>query len=392
MKSHFSQFLGAAPGRLHVAAHSHHPWPDVSFEAHQQAWLDAARLMDDKWEAVFGQVLPEAQGHVASRLGLSDPATVAFAPNTHELVVRLVSCLPVFFGGHPRAPGPVRILTTDAEFHSFTRQTRRWEEDGRAVVERVAAEPFGSFPERLAAAAARGGWDLVFFSHVHFNSAYVLPDLEAVVGAVPDSAVFVVVDGYHGFMALPTDLSAIEGRAFYLAGGYKYAMAGEGACFMHCPPGYAPRPPDTGWFAGFSELATAASPGQVAYAPDGSRFLGATFDPTGVYRFNSVQRWLDGLRVSVADIHAHVARLQACFLDRLDSRWRAALVPDESEVDERGHFLTFRLPEAGALYDRLHAAGVIADHRDDRLRFGFGLYHDESDVEELYRRLTAIAI
>ena len=34
MKEHFSRFLGAAPGRLHVAAHSHHPWPDVTFEAH----------------------------------------------------------------------------------------------------------------------------------------------------------------------------------------------------------------------------------------------------------------------------------------------------------------------------------------------------------------------
>ena len=46
----------------------------------------------------------------------------------------------------------------------------------------------------------------------------------------------VAIDGYHGFMAVPTDLSRIAGRAFYLAGGYKYAMAGEGVCFLHCPP------------------------------------------------------------------------------------------------------------------------------------------------------------
>ena len=39
--SHFSRFLGAVPGRLHVAAHSHHPWPDVTFAAQEQAWLDA---------------------------------------------------------------------------------------------------------------------------------------------------------------------------------------------------------------------------------------------------------------------------------------------------------------------------------------------------------------
>ena len=40
-KSLFSRALSAAPGRLHFAAHSHHLWPDASFEAQQQTWLDA---------------------------------------------------------------------------------------------------------------------------------------------------------------------------------------------------------------------------------------------------------------------------------------------------------------------------------------------------------------
>ncbi|MGH9024469.1 MAG: aminotransferase class V-fold PLP-dependent enzyme, partial [Acidimicrobiia bacterium] len=111
LKASFSHSLGADPGRLHVAAHSHHPWPDVSFEAHQRAWLDAAELLDQKWGRVLGEVLPEAQSHVARRLQLSDPSTVCFAPSTHELVMRLLSCLPT----------PSRVLTTDAEFHSFAR-------------------------------------------------------------------------------------------------------------------------------------------------------------------------------------------------------------------------------------------------------------------------------
>ncbi len=90
-------------------------------------------------------------------------------------------------------------------------------------------------------------------------------------------------------------------------------MAGEGACFAHCPPGYATRPRDTGWFAGFADLEGAAG-GKVAYAAGGGRLLGGTFDPTGVYRLNAVQRWLDALGVAVADIHEHVAALQARFL------------------------------------------------------------------------------
>ena len=44
LKPHFSRFLQSDPDRLHFAAHSHHPWPDVSFEAQKRCWLDAARL------------------------------------------------------------------------------------------------------------------------------------------------------------------------------------------------------------------------------------------------------------------------------------------------------------------------------------------------------------
>jgi kynureninase len=378
-QQHFSRFLGAVPGRLHVAAHSHHPWPDVTFEAQQQAWLDAARLVDDKWDDIFGAVLPEAAAHITGRLGLSDPDAIAFAPSTHALVMRLLSTL---------SP-PFRILTTDAEFHSFARQATRLEEDGLAAVERVPAEPFATFPERFAAAAARGGHDLVYLSHVFFNSGYVVPDLAALVGAVPGREPLVVVDGYHGFMALPTDLAAVERRAFYLSGGYKYAMAGEGACFAHCPRGYAERPVDTGWFAGFAQLSGGAT-GKVAYAPGGGRLFGATFDPTGIYRFNAVQRWLDGLGVTVADIHTHVARLQQRFLAAGPHPELAPPPTGDGGVGERGHFLTFRLPDAAAVAAALHAAGVIVDHRDDRLRIGFGLYHGDDDIDELLRRLTTI--
>ena len=375
---HFSRFLSAAPGRLHMAAHSHHPWPDVSYNGHLAAWFDAAILADDKWEKIFGEVVPEASGHVAVRLGLSDPATVAWGPSTHTFLMRLLSCL----------PSPVRVLTTDAEFHSFTRQMRRLEEDGLASVTPVAAEPFPTFPERLCEAAAAGAHDLVYVSQVHFNSGYVTPDLDGVVAAVPSDAM-VVIDGYHGFMALPTDLSGIEDRAFYLAGGYKYAMAGEGACFLHCPPGWCPRPRDTGWFAGFSAM-TGAQGGPVPYAADGSRFLGATLDPAPLYRFNAVQRWLDGLGVTVDAIHAHVSGLQQRLVDRLDEEGRESLVPGLDEAADRGNFLTFRRPDAGEVYAKLHAAGVVTDFRDDRLRIGFGLHHGDSDVDELCHRWAEI--
>lgn len=377
-KLHFSRFLTAQPGRLHAASHSHHPWPDVSFVAQQRAWLDAAEQIDGKWTQVFERVLPAAQAHVARILHLPQPETIAFAGNTHELFMRLVSCI---------ERRPMRVLTTDGEFQSFARQLRRLEEAGLASAERVPVEPFATFAERFAAAAAKGGHDLVYFSQCFYNSGYLVHELPALVGAVRDASTLVAIDGYHGYMALHTDLSAIAGRAFYLSGGYKYAMCGEGAGFMHCPPGYAPRPVDTGWFAGFSGLADEAA--QLAYDVGGRRFMGGTYDPVGLYRLNAVMDWLHEQKLTPARIHARVAALQDAFLDGLARLALPALNPEQLVTARglpRGNFLALRTPRAGEIQQRLAAQKVIADHREDRLRIGFGIYHDDADVPELLRR------
>lgn len=373
MKHAFSSFLESDPRRLHFAAHSHHPWPDVTYAAHRLAWEDAARLMDDKWDHVFGEVFPAARALIARTLNLSHPETLVFAPNTHELILRIASCL----------DGRFRILTTDAEFHSLSRQVARWEEDGMVEVTRVAAQPFATFPDRLVGSFS--DHDLVFFSHVHFDSGYVVPDVAEVATAFPEPAL-VVIDGYHGFMAVPTDWAGAEGRAFYLAGGYKYAMAGEGACFLHVPPAAPARPPNTGWWAGFESLPEPQ--GRVEYGSGGQRFAGATIDPSGVYRLHAVLEWLEREGVTVQTIHDHVTSLQSHLLDALADTLRSSLLPPPGTHD-RGHFLTFRRDDAGEIYGRLHARGVITDHRGDRWRIGFGLYHDIGDVETLAEHITA---
>jgi len=383
-KAHFRRFLEADPGRLHFAAHSHHLWPDVTFAAQERCWLDAARLADRKWEHVFGAVIPSVQRGVARLLNLSRPEDIVFAPNTHSLLNRLLSCLP--------RDRPLRVLTTDGEFHSLTRQLRRLEEDGLARVDWLAVEPFDDFAERFAAAAAAGGHDLVYLSQVFFNSGFVLDNVGELAAAVPDPETFVVLDGYHGFLALPTDLADVEARAFYLAGGYKYAMAGEGAAFLHAPPGIGTRPRDTGWYAAFGALERGEG-ARVGYGTDGSRFLGATFDPSGLYRLDAVLGWLAELGLDAAAIHAHAHRLQQNFVDGLSGLGLATLHPGQlvvPEPDRRGNFLTFRTPAAGEIYDKLLARNVITDTRANNLRFGFGLYHDDDDVERICEVLGEI--
>lgn len=359
----FSKSLAAKPERLHFAAHSHHLWPDASHAGHMAAWEDAAALADHKWDKIMGSVWSEAQQHVADELKLPDPATLCFAPNTHDFIVRLLSAIPA---------RPVRVLATDGEFHSFRRQMTRWVEAGEVVLETVS-------PDALVDTARAGDFDLIFASHVLFNSGTIISALDELAALARLEGPWVVIDGYHGFMAIETDLSQIADRIFYLSGGYKYAMAGEGACFLHAPPGFAERPAVTGWYAAFDDLAL--PPGDVGYAPDGRRFLGSTFDPSGLYRFNAVQNMLSTEGLTTAMISDHVAGLQAQFLeDGLPADFDLL-----NPLDDQPHarFLAFRGESASRLHDMLAEQNVVTDVRGDVLRIGFALYHDTEDVARL---------
>jgi kynureninase len=383
---HFARFRAAAPERINLAAHSHHDWPDVTFAAQEQCWHDAARLAGDKWDLVFEELIPRVQAGIARQLSLPDPSTISVAPNTHEFLRRLLSCFP--------ADRPVRILTSDAEFHTARRQLERLEEDRLVAVTRISAEPFESFAERFHAACESGGHDLVFVSQVFFTSSATSGKLRTLVEAVRSRDTFVAIDGYHGFMARPTDLSDIADRAFYLAGGYKYAMAGEGCCFLHCPPGYGPRPRDTGWFADFGSLA-APSGKSVGYPEHGGRFLGATFDPSGLYRLAAVFDWLAHEGITVEQVHLHAQALMARFLKGIETVHIEGLRPTDlitpfGSNAEHGNFLAFWTPRAGEIEAKLASAHVHCDHRGDRLRFGFGICTNGADVDQALARIGRV--
>jgi selenocysteine lyase/cysteine desulfurase len=384
LTAEFSRFRNADPDRLHFAAHSHAYWPDATREAQIQLWDDAARLIDEKWSHVLGEVWPAVARGIARHLRLPDPATLVSAVNTHEFVNRLISALPL-----GRVPV---IVTTDSEFHSFKRQTERLAEDSLIELVAVPAEPFATLPARIVEAVNARKPDMVFVSQVFFNSGYALPDIDALVEAVTGPDRLVVIDGYHAFLARPVDLSRIADRAFYLAGGYKYAMAGEGACFMHCPPGFGARPRNTGWYASFATLSGPQD--RVRYATDGQRFMGATFDPSGLYRMRAALDWMAAHDLDAATIHAHVMALQEMFLSDISERPfgvfdPAHLVVPAQEVS-RGNFITFDHPDAAEWKARLKANNIVVDVRDTRLRVGFGLYHNAGDVQRLLRRLRAL--
>ncbi|KXJ59688.1 MAG: selenocysteine lyase [Alteromonas sp. Nap_26] len=379
----YQGFLSANKNKQHYACHSHYFWPDCTRDAMLQYWDDSAKYVDGKWGYFFETLVPELQQRLSSILNTGAPEQLVFAPNTHELLYRIMSCFDT--------TKPLKIVSTDSEFHSFQRQASRLQESDNVEVVTVETKPFATFARRFSEAIAEHNPDLVFFSHVFFNSGYMVNDLTGIVNSVTNDETIIVIDGYHGFMAKHTDLSEVAHRAFYLAGSYKYAQAGEGACFAHVPIGCNLRPAYTGWFAEFGAL-DKPRPGTVQYSQDGMRFAGATMDFTALYRLRAVLQLFEKHSLTVDVINRHVVDMQNHFLAELAKYNHPQLnqanltVNDETE---RGHFLTFELDSAEAteaLAYALKSHDILTDYRGNRLRFGFSLYHTKDTID-----LSAIA-
>lgn len=384
-KGNYSWFFRGHPAVLHFTAHSHHFWPDVSRRGHMLAWDDAAKYSDDKWNHIFTSLIPEVQKHIAYHLGLSKPKNIVFGGSTHELIFRLLS-------GHDFFTKRFVVLTTDGEFKSFSRQIKRLSELPFVEVLYVPIFPFSSFKKRFLAAAKKHRPDFTYVSHVFFETGQVVPHLDGFVKKIKPHTETLVIDGYHGFCAVPTSLSSIENDIFYVAGGYKYAQSGEGCAFMSVPDGCKLRPLYTGWFAEMDALQEKTAETSVLYSDGAQRFMGSTFDPTGLYRMNAVMDWMKKNELTISIVHKKILSLQEYFLDKL-ARENLTVFTLKNIVTpittaERAHFLSFTISDAKNTVQRLKDLGVVVDSRGDCLRIGFGLYHSAVDIDRLVDTLT----
>ncbi len=359
--------------RLLLSAHSHQAWPDCGFEGQQEAWLDAAELVDRKWSRAFAKAEAVREGF---RHLLDDPdADIALGANTHDLVVRLLSALPL--RGRPR------IVTTDGEFHTLRRQLDRLEEEGIEIV-RVPAAPARTLAERLGR-EVDSRTALVAVSAVMFRSAHRIPQLGAVASVCADDGAQFLVDAYHALNVAPFSVRQDGlGSAFVIGGGYKYCQLGEGNCFLRLPPECDLRPVITGWYSEFSALEEGAS-GEVMYGTGGDRFAGATYDPTSHYRAAKVFAYFEarGMDASLLrEVSQHQVGLLASEFDNLDLDPALITRDRDTPLDELGGFLALHSPRAGELSERLYARGVSNDYRDDTLRLGPAPYLADDQLRE----------
>lgn len=381
LSPHYASFRVA--DRLLLTGHSHQAWPDAGFAAQQEAWLEAARLVDDKWPAAFARVERVARGIAALLEDTSGDVTLG--ANTHELVVRFLSALPL-----RERP---RLLTTGGEFHTIRRQLDRLAEDGMVEVVRVPACPVDSIAEALAA-QVDDRTAAVLVSAVLFERGLLVPGLDRVAAACARHGAELLVDAYHAVGVVPFALRSwgLDG-AFIVGGGYKYLQLGEGNCFLRTPPGCALRPVLTGWFAEFGELATATSPGAVRYGTGAARFAGATFDPTSAYRGAAVLDFFAAQGLTPAflrEVSRHQVGLLIDTFRELDLDPRVARLLDDVPADRRGGFLALAAPEADRLCAALRERGVMTDSRGTTLRFGPAPYLNDDQIKAAVRMLSEV--
>lgn len=451
-------------GQCSLSFHSHAfgciP-PMALVEANRSIYGMYAGLGNASWDKIFGEEMPHARGHIRRLVGLAPDGseTIEFAHNSHELVTRIMSTVLGRFAqceaSKPSSslgsklpsvatsslsPLPFRVLTTDTEFYSLTRQLNRMmSTDSRFIqVEVVDVVPCDTFErrfcERLEQSVA--GFDFIYVSHITYTQLTVFREISSFVANVEQSILLhkekmnpsrennsngrsysehsheyqymILIDAYHSFAALPTDITGIG--AIYLAGTLKHAGSGANLAFAVIPPHLANISPfATGWLADQSVLGPDSGGIQmrssVGYT-DGFRLMGST--PAFGYPLVCFNRVMDQHQrhgISVHFTHRHVLSLQRQFINGLrtfhsvenkDSghklsrfmtlkRLRKSAIASNDEA-YNSHTLVFEQDTASDAQEcinalRMHGIGI--DNRKNFVRVGFGLNHSKEDVDRL---------
>lgn len=390
LRLHYRSFL--RPGRVLLTGHSHQAWPDVARAGMLEAFDAAAEHVDDKWEGAL-EAANAVRAAVGAHLGVPRDQ-VALGASTHELVVRLLSALPLMKRRH--------IVTTAGEFHTLYRQLGRLSEEG-VEVELVPTEPVATLAERLGD-AVRDDTAALFASTVLFESGAVVPHLAEAARRARARGAEVVLDAYHHFMVRPLTTAA-HGHpgnwdlpdfddVFVLGGGYKYAQWGEGACFMTVPASCTLRPVVTGWFSDFAGLALPRGRGPVTYGPTlADRFAGSTYDPTSHYRARAVVGFFAAEGLTPERLEESYRRQTTRIYEALAAQGLALASPAEPRA--RGGFVAVRLasPEAAtAVVKRLRDENVWIDARGPVARLGPAPYVTDEEIDQGVRAFVRAAV
>jgi kynureninase len=382
---HYSRFRVA--DRLLLSGHSHQAWPDVALDGQIEAFEDAADAVDGKWDRAFAKADEVRDGY---RRLLRDPdGEIALSESTHHLVIQ-------FLSGLDLARRPLRLVTTDGEFHSLRRQLVRLAEEGVDVVW-IPTQPVDTLAERLAAAVDDGGrTSAVLVSAVLFETSRIVPHLGDLAAVCRERETELLVDAYHALGCVPMPIHEMGlSSAWIVGGGYKYLQLGEGNCCLRLPEqAEQMRPVITGWFSEFPELSGERRSGSVSYGPGGWRFAGGTYDPTSNYRAARVFRFFAEQGLSpelLRQSYRHQVEHLAQQLDALDLPDAVVTRDRTTPLKSFGGFLALQSPHARQLHEALKTRGVMTDYRGQYLRLGPAPYLSDRQLESAIAALGEAA-
>jgi selenocysteine lyase/cysteine desulfurase len=368
--------------RFLFTGHSHQAWPDCGFEAQQESWTDSANLVDDKWDKAFEKAQEVKQGY--SKLLGDESGYITLGSNTHELLIKLFSALPL-----KEKP---RFVTTDGEFHSIRRQLDRLAEEGIEIV-KIPSQPVAEVVEKLIA-ASNEKTAAVLVSSVFFNSGLIVPGLNELAESCNRNGVALIIDAYHHLNVVPFSVEQNKlQNTFVVGGGYKYCQLGEGNAFLRFPKACNLRPVITGWYSEFSVMSDKKKPGEILYGEKGDLFAGATYDTTSNYRGARVFRFFDEMNLTpefLREVSRHQVRIMIEEFDMLDLD--PGIIKRDINVSRENiaGFLVLYTETAGKISDKLKEKNVWTDYRGNVLRFGPAPYISDEQIKEAMKILNKI--
>lgn len=376
---HYSHF--DVSNRLLFTGHSHQAWPDVAKEGLQESFEVAATDVDNKWEAAFEKV--DILRRYLRNFYEDPDGMYCLGQNTHQLLVSWLSSFDL--------QNKPKIITTDSEFHSMSRQLKRLKEEGLEVVtvdghaDDIVKQIERQIDDQVSA---------VMLSRVYFNSGIVNQHITEIAELSRSHDIPLLIDDYHGTNVVPLSISDENLTDCYvLIGGYKYLQWGEGNCFLRYPSDCDLRPAITGWFASFSEL-DKTKEHRVSYADDHQRFASGTFDSSSQFRAAKVVEFFENMELTSEVLYRQyqqqIKLLQKTFLDK-DFDTEVIQLAHRQPVENIGGFLALQSPFARTIRAKLMEKGVFTDARGDILRFGVAPYITSQQITKAMDELKRVA-
>ncbi len=380
LAEHYKKFR--VTEKILLTGHSHQAWPDAAFEAQMQAYNDAADRADDKWEIAFQKAEDVRKGF--SELMNDGSGYISLAPNTHEMVVRLISALDL--------KNKRKIITSDSEFYSVRRQVDRLAEDGIENV-KISVNPVETFVERVIDAIDEKTM-AVMISKVFFNTGRIGPNYAEIEKKCIEKGAVLLVDVYHALNVAPFDIKK-EGleKSFIVGGGYKYCQFGEGNCFLRFPKDCKMRPMNTGWFSEFGTLSNGKKEGEVLYGEGSLLFAGSTYDPVSHYRAARVLEFFNEQKLSpefLREISQHQIGVLIKEFDKAGFDEKVIRRDKSISLKDTAGFLVFYTEHSARISAELRKENIITDFRGNNLRFGPAPYLSDEQLKEAIETMEKI--